>query len=113
MQRRFPNLLCRRLSPFAACQSAASARRRPSRPAAALLEALAGLETRDTADLSASASLRRDRAEAAGEGGEVCATNGAFVPWPLSAAACGTSAESPAYRLRLSRRRRPRRHVRR
>ena len=34
----------------------------------------AGLETRDTADLSVSASLRRDRAEAGGEGGEVGAT---------------------------------------
>jgi hypothetical protein len=34
----------------------------------------AGLETRDTADLSVSASLRRDRAGAKGEGGEVCAT---------------------------------------
>jgi GTP cyclohydrolase FolE2 len=33
---------------------------------------LASLETRDTADLSVSASLRRDRVEA--EGGEVCAT---------------------------------------
>jgi hypothetical protein len=33
-----------------------------------------GLETRDTADLSVSASLRRDRAGAKGEGGEVCAT---------------------------------------
>ena len=40
----------------------------------------AGLETRDTADLSVSASLRRDRAEAGGEGGEVCATGVAASP---------------------------------
>jgi carbon-monoxide dehydrogenase small subunit len=38
------------------------------------VERLVGLETRDTADLSVSASLRRDRAEAGGEGGEICAT---------------------------------------
>ena len=40
----------------------------------------AGLETRDTADLSVSASLRRDRAGAKGEGGEVCATGVAATP---------------------------------
>jgi hypothetical protein len=40
----------------------------------------AGWETRDTADLSVSASLRRDRAGAKGEGGEVCATLDAATP---------------------------------